>query len=230
MSRETQWKALRSLGIPELGCAVVMGHALAESGCECNRLQGDFEITRSASRAYTQLVDDGAISRDDFTYRGPGGGGYGWLQWTYPARKAGYYDNARKLGVSIGSEEAAISWFWTEVHKPEYAVVLDAILHGTDLRAASDVFMRKFEAPADQSEAACATRARLCQQMLDTYGGQEPQPEPEPGEKTMADPVVRMLQACMAQDGYWPEDRIDGIKTGEFRDKLREYAADVAAC
>ena len=161
MSRETQWKALRSLGIPDLGCAAIMGNALAESGCECNRLQGDFEITRSASRAYTQLVDDGAISRDDFTYRGPGGGGYGWLQWTYPARKAGYYDNARKLGVSIGSEEAAISWFWTEVHKPEYAAVLDAILYGTDLRAASDVFMRKFEAPADQSEALPADAGHL---------------------------------------------------------------------
>ena len=231
MSRETQWKALRSLGIPELGCAVVMGHALAESGCECNRLQGDFEITRAASRAYTQLVDTRSITRDDFIYRGPGGGGYGWLQWTYPTRKAGYYDNARQLGVSIGSEEAAISWFWTEAHKPEYAAVLDAILHGTDLRAASDVFMRKFEAPADQSEAACANRARLCQQMLDTYGGQEPQPEPaEPEPDPDWDFTVAIQQCCMVRDGYMKPQDVTGKKDKKYREMFPEYAADCVAC
>ena len=234
MSRESQWKALRALGIPELGCAAIMGNAEAESNCETNRVQGDFEITRSASRAYTQLVDDGAISREDFTRRGPGGGGYGWLQWTYPTRKAGYYDNAKALGVSIGSQEAAISWFWTEVHQPEYKKVLDAILTGTDLREISDVILTVFERPADMSEGARITRARMAQEILDEYGGKDPQPEPapdpEPQPAAKADPVVRMLQACMAQDGYWPEDRIDGIKTGEFRSKIKEYAADVAAC
>ena len=232
MSRETQWLALRALGIPELGCAAVMGNAMAESGCETNRLQGDFEITRSASRAYTQLVDDGAITREDFIKRGPGGGGYGWLQWTLQSRKAGYYDNAKWLGVSIGSQEAAISWFWTEVHQPEYKKVLDAILTGSNLREISDVFLTGFERPADMSEGVRIARARMAQEILQEYGGKDHQPEsePDPLPAAKADPVVRMLQACMAQDGYWPEDRIDGIKTGEFRDKIREYAADVAAC
>ena len=224
MSRETQWKALRSLGIPELGCAAIMGNAEAESNCETNRVQGDLEITRAASRAYTQLVDTRSITRDDFIYRGPGGGGYGWLQWTYPQRKAGYYDNARQLGVSIGSEEAAISWFWHEVNQPEYAAVLDAILHRTDLRAASDVFMRVFEAPADQSEAACATRARLCQQMLDTYGGQEPDPAPEGWDFDIA-----LIQLQMARDGFWPKDRIDGVKTPEFREAYKKWSDAVAS-
>ena len=234
MSRETQWKALRALGIPELGCAAVMGNAMAESGCETNRLQGDFEITRAASRAYTQLVDDGAISREDFVRRGPGGGGYGWLQWTLSSRKEGYYDNAKRLGVSIGSQEAAITWFWEEVHRPEYQTTLDAILYGTDLREISDTILRRFEMPADQGTAAAAFREKKARDFLEQFGGEEPQPEPapepEPQPAAKADPVVRMLQACMAQDGYWPEDRIDGIKTGEFRSKIKEYAADVAAC
>lgn len=230
MSRETQWKALRSLGIPELGCAAILGNAEAESNCETNRVQGDFELSRAWSRAYTSMVDAGEISRDDFIFRGPGGGGYGWLQWTLQSRKAGYYDHARKLGVSIGSEEAAISWFWEEVHKPEYKATLDAIMTGTDLQQISDTILRRFEMPADQGSAAAAYRAKKAQEFLERFGGSGAAPEPDPEPVQKADPVVRMLQACMAQDGYWPEDRIDGIKTGEFRDKIREYAADVAAC
>lgn len=232
MSRETQWKALRSLGIPELGCAAILGNAEAESNCETNRVQGDFELSRAWSRAYTSMVDAGEISRDDFIFRGPGGGGYGWLQWTLQSRKAGYYDHVKKLGVSIGSQEAAISWFWHEVNQPEYKKVLDAILTGSNLREISDVFLTVFERPADMSESVRIARARMAQEILQEYGGKDPQPEPEPDPQpaAKADPVVRMLQACMAQDGYWPEDRIDGVKSPEFRDKIREYAADVAAC
>ena len=230
MSRETQWQALRALGIPELGCAAILGNAEAESNCETNRVQGDFELSRAWSRAYTSMVDAGEISRDDFIFRGPGGGGYGWLQWTLQSRKAGYYDHAKKLGVSIGSQEAAISWFWEEVHRPEYKANLDAILYGTALQQISDTILRRFEMPTDQSSSAAAYRAKKAQEFLEQFGGSGADPEPEPGEKTKADPVVRMLQACMAQDGYWPEDQIDGVKSPEFRDKIREYAADVAAC
>ena len=160
MSRETQWKALRSLGIPELGCAAILGNAEAESGCETNRVQGDFEISRAWSRAYTSMVDAGEISRDDFIFRGPGGGGYGWLQWTLQSRKAGYYDHCKRLGVSIGSESGAIGWFWEEVHKPEYKDTLKAIMTGTDLQQISDTILRRFEMPTDQGSAAAAFRAK----------------------------------------------------------------------
>ena len=47
--------------------------------------------------------------------------------------------------------------------------------------------------------------------------------------KVRADPVVMMLQTCMRYDGYWPGE-IDGVKSAEFREKIQEYAADVAAC
>ena len=228
MSRETQWKALRSLGIPELGCAAIMGNAEAESNCETNRVQGDLEITRSASRAYTQLVDDGAITREDFIWRGPGGGGYGWLQWTLQSRKKGYYDNAKKLGVSIGSQEAAISWFWEEVHKPEYKATLQAILHGTDLRAISDTILHKFEMPDNQSEAVAAFRARKAQEFLEQFGGLEPEPEPEPSDPEW-DFDVALIQLQMARDGFWRKDRIDGVKTPEFREAYREWSDAVAS-
>lgn len=228
MSKQTQWAALKALGLSDLAAAVVMGHADAESGCETNRLQGDFEATRAWSRSYTSMVDSGEISRDDFIFRGPGGGGYGWLQWTEKSRKRGYYDFAKAQGVSIGSEEAAIGWFWEELHQAQFSPVLRALETGTDIRAMSDVFLRRFEMPEDQSEGAAAARAARCQAMLDKFGGSAAEPGAE-AEPDGWDIVVADLQTCMARDGYWPRDQITGVKTPDFRAKIKEYAADVAA-
>lgn len=224
MSEKTQWDGLKAFGLSDLAAAVVMGNAQCESGCETNRLQGDFEATRSWSRSYTSMVDSGEISRDDFIFRGPSGGGYGWLQWTEHRRKAGYYDHARRLGVSIGSEKAALSWFWEELHQPGFSTVLDALEHGTDLRAMSDVFLRRFEMPDDQSAKVAAYRAARCQEMLDRFGGSSPDPD-EAGW----DFDVALLQLQMARDGFWPKDRIDGKKSLEFREAIVKYAAAVAA-
>lgn len=55
----------------------------------------------------------------------------------------------------------------------------------------------------------------------------DPQPSPSPER---GDPIVRVLQTCMAYDGYWPADQIDGIKTPEYRAQIVKYAADVAGC
>ena len=54
-----------------------------------------------------------------------------------------------------------------------------------------------------------------------------PQPSPSPER---GDPIVRVLQTCMAYDGYWPADQIDGIKTPAYREAIVKYAADVAGC
>lgn len=224
MSEKTQWDGLKAFGLSDLAAAVVMGNAQSESGCETNRLQGDFEATRSWSRSYTSMVDSGEISRDDFIFRGPSGGGYGWLQWTEHGRKAGYYDHARRLGVSIGSEKAALSWFWEELHQPGFSTVLDALEHGTDLRAMSDVFLRRFEMPDDQSAKVAAYRAARCQEMLDRFGGSSPDPD-EAGW----DFDVALIQLQMARDDFWPKDQITGQKSPEFRAANKEWSAAVAA-
>ena len=176
MSRKTQWDLLSRLGsLSDKAKAVVMGHAMAESGCEPNRLQGDFTADRSTSKSYTQQVDDGYISKSRFVNNGPNGGGYGWLQWTFPSRKDGLYDTAKKLGVSIGSEEAAVAWLWDELNQGEYAAVLSALNSKKGIRAMSDVFMKKYVRPADQSETACAYRASLCEAAYNEFAGSEPE-------------------------------------------------------
>lgn len=57
-------------------------------------------------------------------------------------------------------------------------------------------------------------------------GAAEPEPKREQDAETTA--IVRMLQACMAQLGYWPAERVDGVKSKEFREAFVSYAADVA--
>ena len=195
MSKATQWAALKKLGLSDESAAVIMGHARDESGNECNRVQGDFSADRALSRAYTAQVDAGNISRGEFIHGGPGGGGYGLLQWTFWSRKAGLYDTAKQMGVSIGSEEAAIAWLWRELNSTEYSDVLTALETGRDIRTMSDVFMHRFERPADQSEAACARRAAFAEEFYREFAGTVPDAQESAQDAPEGDTPVTP---------YWP--------------------------
>ena len=199
MSESTLWAGLKKLGLSDKAAAVVMGHGKAESGNETNRLQGDFSTGRATSIYYTTQVDNGTISRTEFTRRGPNGGGYGWLQWTFYSRKEGLYDTAKALGVSIGSEEAALAWFWNELHQGEYAAVLAALTGGGSIREISDVFMKRFERPADQSEAACSLRASFAEAYYQQYAGKPVEPSQEPQEDAQEPP-----EADTPSTPFWP--------------------------
>ena len=235
MSRKTQWDLLSRLGgLSDKAKAVVMGHAMAESGCEPNRLQGDFTADRSASKSYTQQVDDGYISKSRFTNNGPNGGGYGWLQWTFPSRKEGLYDTAKKLGVSIGSEEAAVAWLWDELHQGEYAAVLSALNSKKGIRAMSDVFMKKYVRPADQSETACAYRASLCEAAYNEFAGSEPE-TPEAQITPTTEPkytAKRLIAIAVGEIGYHEKasnSSLDDKTANSGSGNWTKYARDLAA-
>lgn len=223
MSRQTQWGLLDRLGLSDKAKAVIMGHAMAESGCEPNRLQGDFKADRSESKSYTEQVDSGIISKTRFAKNGPNGGGYGWLQWTFPARKEGLYDTAKKLGVSIGSEEAAVAWLWDELHQGEYSAVLSALNSRKGIRSMSDVFMKKFVRPADQSEKACQYRAALCEEAYNEFAGTY---EPDDDSESPAVPAVSPVTGDksveeLAQEviqGLWGngDDRRNGLTAAGY--------------
>lgn len=182
MSKQTMWALLKKKGFSDLAAATIMGHMVAESGCCAYRLQGDFTPGYSKSIIYTQQVDSGAISRYQFAHKGPNGGGYGACQWTFSSRKEGLYDTAKKMGESIGSENVVVEWLWAELHQGEYAAVLQSLTTGTSIRAMSDVFLKKFEKPADQSIDVQARRAALGAEIYEefagTVGGAQTVPEP----------------------------------------------------
>lgn len=195
MSKQTQWHALKRLGFSDNAAAAIMGNAEKESNCEPNRLQGDFNIARTASINYTAKVDNGEISRSDFMYKGPNGGGYGWLQWTYFSRKAGLYDKAKNLGKSIGNEDVAIAWMWEELHQAEYQNVLAVLYSNSDLRYMTGYFMEKFEKPADQSEAEISVRYGYAQTIYNQFAGSAiPDPEPEPDPEPTPEPTNDRLR------------------------------------
>ena len=238
MSRQTQWNALRKLGLSEKAAAVIMGHAMAESGCETNRVQGDFSADRAQSKSYTAQVDGGQISKEDFTKRGPGGGGYGWMQWTYPPRKEGLYNTAKKLGVSIGSEEAAVAWLWDELNQGEYAAVLSALKGSGSIREISDVFMKRFERPADQSDRARQQRAALCEAAYNEFAGSPITASPATGQtaaQTNAVPrytAKRLIAIAVAEIGYHEKisnSNLDDKNANSGSGNWTKYARDLAA-
>ena len=173
MSKKTIWEYLKSKGFSDVACAAIMGNIEAESNCVACRLQGDFSTDYQKSREYTAMVDRGDISREQFVYNGPGGGGYGLCQWTYWSRKAGLYDLAKSQGVSIGDEFIQVEWLVRELFQDEFRSVLNTLQNSDSIRECSDALIKKFLRPADQSDAVCVHRAKLAREIYAEYAGGE---------------------------------------------------------
>lgn len=162
------------------------------------------------------MVDKGAIGRSEFINRGPNGGGYGWLQWTFWSRKAGLYDMAKGRGVSIGDEDLALDYMWKELNTSEFSGVLSMLKSDASLREKTVYWMVYFEKPDDKSTAAQNIRVQYAEQILAEFAGKEP-PKPEPPAEDTPDTViwpprvlclgmkgtdVRLLQSLLACHGY----------------------------
>ena len=169
MSKQTIWQRLKAKGFSDIAVAAIMGNLEAESNCISNRLQGDFTKGYQRSEQYTAQVDAGNINRHEFVYDGPGGGGYGLAQWTYQPRKAGLYDLAKKMGTSIGDEGMQIEWLCQELQLGEYKKVLETLKASPSIRECSDVIVKIYERPADQSEAALKLRAEYGREMYQQF-------------------------------------------------------------
>lgn len=161
MSKKTIWEYLKANNFSDVACAAIMGNMEAESNCVSYRLQGDFSTGFQKSVEYTGKVDRNEISKEQFVYYGPGGGGYGLCQWTYQTRKAGLYDLAKSRGVSIGDEATQIDWLVEELRQDEFRKVLNILQISESIRECSDSLIKNFLRPFDQSEAVCIHRAQL---------------------------------------------------------------------
>ena len=159
--KEYIWHALLEDIGNELGVAALMGNLQAESGLVSYRLQGDFSNGYANSIEYTNKVNSGEISKSDFVNNGPGGGGYGLAQWTYPPRKEALYNMWQSGGYhSIGSVALACDFLIEEL-KTTYYSVYKVLRECTSIREGSDKVLHDFENPADQSESVEILRAQL---------------------------------------------------------------------
>lgn len=189
-NQEHIFNLLRRAGFTAAGAAGIVGNLDAESNCEPCRLQGDFGTGYPSSKSYTAQVDSGSISRDDFVYRGPGGGGYGLAQWTYPARKAGLYDMAKANRISIGNLDLQIGWLLQELAAGEYSAVMLTCKSTQSVDEASDIVLYRFERPADP-DGQRQTRRNLAQKYFNLFA------QNEIIQETPA-------QQLDAQESFWP--------------------------
>lgn len=158
----------------EYGVAGLMGNLQAESGLCPYRLQGDFSNGYATSLEYTSKVDTGEISESDFVNNGPGGGGYGLAQWTYPPRKQALYDmKINNSYSSIGSVELAVAYLLYEL-KTSYTGVYNTLKTASSIRVASDKVLHDFENPADQSLAVEVKRETLGKAIYQELTGTSP--------------------------------------------------------
>ena len=205
MSKQTIWHYLKHKGFSDIAAAALMGNMEAESSCVSHRLQGDFTAGYTDSLIYTDLVDREIILRDSFANNGPGGGGYGLMQWTYPTRKAGLYDLAEAQNLSVGDEFLQIEFLTRELWQDEYRPVREVLEKSPSIRECSDVIVKLYLRPADQSEAVCRYRADLGREFYQQFS-----------EAEAEDP-----------DGMPPEDSVT-ITEGEFRLYSRAWLAVAA--
>lgn len=161
------WLALASLIPNEIGRAALMGNWYAESHIIPYCIQGNVAPPWTPSVNYTNKVDSGEYSKNNFVYDQKG---YGFAQWTSSGRKLGLYNLREQMAISIGALELGIA-FATEELTGSYRSTLDVLLNATDFRSASDYVLHNYEKPQDQGIGAQETRADYSEQIYDSMHG-----------------------------------------------------------
>lgn len=100
---EKIWFYFRNLGYSEFSTAAAMGNIAVETAdtFDSRIVQGDIPFSQF-SIDYTNKVDSGEVSKNDFMHHGPNGGGYGLVQFTYYSRKETLYNHAKETSTSVG--------------------------------------------------------------------------------------------------------------------------------
>lgn len=238
---QTIYDILSGAGLTKAGCLGLLGNWDCESNCEPIRVQGDFSSGRILSKQYTQGVDSGSISRDQFQRDQKG---YGLAQWTYYTRKAALFDTAKAKGKSIGDTDLQVNFALKELGD-DYTSLLHFLMTTDDIYQACSRVCKEFERPAVNNVDARYQAALRIEKGL-VYG-QKPKDKPKeetkpkepsspPAWATM--PVwkpgelrngsvgveVRLLQDILScRDYYCTPDGIFGKNTEA---KLKQFQAD----
>lgn len=163
---EKIWNFFLDEGFSIYGIAALMGNLSAESGLDPKNLQNSCEKRLNYTDAeYTAAVDNGTYK--NFTYDGAG---YGLPQFTFPSRKEAFYKYAKDVGKSIGDLETQLLFMVKEMKK-DFKSVYSALKTASDVKTASDLVLKKYEAPKDQSDAVKRKRAEYGQEYFNRFSG-----------------------------------------------------------
>ena len=160
MTEKQIFDFLVNAGMTEYGAAGTMGNLQAESGLKPNNLENlceqrlrengilDANGKAYTDETYTAAVDSGRIS----------------------SRKGGLYDMVKARGVSIADTETQLEFLLKELNG-NYSYVMTVLKTASSVREASDIFLTKFEMPANTGESVKASRASMGQKFYDKYAG-----------------------------------------------------------
>lgn len=171
MTEQEIFAYLKGKGFNDYAVAGIMGNLQDESGFHSDIIQGDIPYS-SKSKEYTAKVDSGVISENDFVYNGPGGGGYGYAQWTYQPRKRNLYRFAKQRGASIGDPQMQLDFLCLEI-ETEYPSVYNVLKNTSSYIQASDVVLLQYENPAN-AVSKKSYRSGLARDIYNKYTGTSP--------------------------------------------------------
>ena len=155
----------------DFGVAGLIGNLAAESALRPDNLQNSYEsILHMTDREYTDAVDNGTYTEEQFCNDGAG---YGLNQATYPSRKRAMYRLAKEIGRSIGDLGMQLEYIWGELGSNEFRSVLNTLLKAESVKEASDAVLTGYEKPANQSEANKISRAALSQGYYNRFAVQD---------------------------------------------------------
>ena len=170
MSDQTIFQALRDGGLSPAGACAMMGNMWAESGMRSNNVQDNCTVS---DNDYTYNVEHGIITKSQFERDSYG---YGLCQWTYYTRKAGLYDYAKSLGVSIGDEKMQCDYCIYELQR-DYANLYQKLCKTDDVPEAAKLICAEYERPAVNNFAARINAAqKFYNQLADAAVEEQPAP------------------------------------------------------
>lgn len=176
-NNEYIWAVLYNTIGNENGVAGLMGNLQAESGLVSYRLQGDFTPDYTKSISYTDRVNSGEISRDEFIHDSKG---YGLAQWTYYTRKEALYDAWQASGYdSIGDVRLQVAFLLNEL-QTSYSSVYNTLVTTPDILTASNDVLFNFESPQEQGPEVQLVRYQNSVALYNALATGEPVPIPVP--------------------------------------------------
>ena len=215
---QTIYNRLRQAGYTEAAALGFLGNWMAESGCEPNRLQNDFDSFRTASKQYTAQVESGSISKHTFASDQKG---YGLAQWTYfdfvsgQGRKLDLYNFWKSRGGKLDNVIMQVDFaLWELSHG--YAHVAAKLRNNNDLYSCVDTICRQFEQPYYNNVQARFDCAEDIKRQIDlnNYSSDASDPLPPSGDIDAPAEDLPFKPEFIPATEYWPPRVIDKNMTG----------------
>ena len=201
MSKQDLYSFFIKAGMTHAGALGLLGNLQAESGCESCRLQGDFDMSRSRSKAYAAKVDSGEMSVHIFARDAQG---WGLAQWTYWSRKEALYYYCRGRGASVADEPSQAAFIVKEMQEG-YPQLWQFLCSTDEMFTATKRICEEYERPAINNVQARYAMAQAIEAEIvkePTPGKAESFWPPRKLKKGMSGPDVEVLQALLKARGY----------------------------